>query len=56
MLQHLNQKDKAWRLIDSHAGAGAYLLHSEQTQKHAEYRQGLGLPKLGQSLDRKSVV
>ncbi len=41
VLQHLNQKDKAWRLIDSHAGAGAYLLHSEQTQKHAEYKQGL---------------
>ena len=41
VLRHLNLKDKAWRLIDSHAGAGAYLLHSEQTQKHAEYKQGL---------------
>ena len=39
VLRHLNLKDKAWRLIDSHAGAGAYLLHSEQTQKHAEYKR-----------------
>ena len=50
VLQHLNQKDKAWRLIDSHAGAGAYLLHSEQTQKHAEYRQGLAKLWQAQSL------
>jgi 23S rRNA (adenine2030-N6)-methyltransferase len=41
VLRHLNAKDKAWRLIDSHAGAGAYALHSEQTQQHAEYRQGI---------------
>ena len=41
VLRHLNQKDKAWRLVDSHAGAGAYTLHGEQTQKHAEYKRGI---------------
>ena len=41
VLRHMNAKDKAWRLVDTHAGAGAYLLHSEQAQKHAEYKQGM---------------
>jgi 23S rRNA (adenine2030-N6)-methyltransferase len=42
VLQHMNQKDKAWRLVDTHAGAGAYALHEPQAQKHAEYAQGIG--------------
>ncbi len=53
VLRHLNAKDKAWRLVDTHAGAGAYALHGEQAQKHAEYKQGIarlwqapGLPGL----------
>lgn len=41
VLRHLNTKDKAWRLVDSHAGAGGYALHGEQAQKHAEYKQGV---------------
>ena len=41
LLRHLNLKDKAWRLVDSHAGAGAYALHAEHAQKNAEYKQGL---------------
>ena len=41
VLRHMNAKDKSWRLVDTHAGAGAYLLHSEQAQKHAEYKQGM---------------
>ena len=41
VLQHLNTKDKAWRLVDTHAGAGAYALHAEQAQKKGEYRQGI---------------
>ena len=41
VLRHLNAKDKAWRLVDTHAGAGAYALHAEQAQKHAEYKQGI---------------
>ena len=41
VLQHLNAKHKAWRLIDSHAGAGGYALHGEQAQMKGEYRQGI---------------
>jgi 23S rRNA (adenine2030-N6)-methyltransferase len=41
LLQHLNAKDKAWRLLDTHAGAGAYALHAESAQKLGEYRQGV---------------
>ncbi len=47
VLRHMNAKDKPWRLVDTHAGAGAYALHSEQAQKHAEYR--LGITKLWQA-------
>jgi 23S rRNA (adenine2030-N6)-methyltransferase len=52
-LRHMNAKEKGWRLIDTHAGAGAYLLKNPQTQKHAEYEAGVqrmwiahGLPDL----------
>lgn len=41
VLHHMNQKDKTWRLVDTHAGAGAYALHAPQAQKHAEYEQGV---------------
>lgn len=41
VLHHMNQKDKTWRLVDTHAGAGAYALHAPQAQKHAEYQQGV---------------
>ena len=41
VLRHMNLKDKAWRLVDSHAGAGGYALHAEPAQKLAEYKQGV---------------
>ncbi|MBL8352467.1 MAG: 23S rRNA (adenine(2030)-N(6))-methyltransferase RlmJ [Burkholderiaceae bacterium] len=41
VLRHLNLKDKAWRLVDTHAGAGAYALQAAAAQKHGEYRQGI---------------
>lgn len=41
VLRHMNAKDKAWRMVDTHAGAGAYALQAEYAQKHAEYRQGI---------------
>ena len=41
LLQHLNSKDKGWRLVDTHAGAGAYALHADAAQKLGEYRQGI---------------
>jgi 23S rRNA (adenine2030-N6)-methyltransferase len=53
VLRHLNAKDKAWRLVDTHAGAGAYALKGDPAQKLGEYRQGIarlwqqpGLPPL----------
>jgi 23S rRNA (adenine2030-N6)-methyltransferase len=41
VLDHMNLKDKAWRLVDTHAGAGAYALTDAPAQKHAEYAQGV---------------
>jgi 23S rRNA (adenine2030-N6)-methyltransferase len=53
VLRHLNAKDKGWRLVDTHAGAGAYALGADAAQKLGEYRQGIarlwskqGLPPL----------
>jgi len=42
VLRHMNSKDKGWRLVDTHAGAGAYMLKNPQTQKLAEYEAGVG--------------
>lgn len=42
LLDHLNQKDKPWWYIDSHAGAGIYDLASEQARKNAEFDTGIG--------------
>jgi len=41
VLHHLNAKEKAWRLVDTHAGAGAYALQGDPAQKLGEYRQGI---------------
>jgi 23S rRNA (adenine2030-N6)-methyltransferase len=42
VLAHLNQKDKGWRYVDTHAGAGGYALGSGYAQTHAEYADGIG--------------
>lgn len=41
VLRYFNQKDKAYWYIDTHSGAGLYDLHSPQTQKLNEYRDGI---------------
>lgn len=41
VLQHLLQKDKGLRYIDTHAGAGGYSLHSAYARKTAEHEQGI---------------
>ena len=41
VLRHMNHKDKGWRLVDTHAGAGSYALLSPQAQKHAEHAGGV---------------
>jgi 23S rRNA (adenine2030-N6)-methyltransferase len=42
LLRHLNQKDKPYWIIDSHAGAGRYQLDSEHAAKNAEFGTGIG--------------
>ena len=42
LLQHLSQKDKGYRVIDTHAGAGAYSLGGRQAGLHREYEGGVG--------------
>ncbi|MFM8769817.1 MAG: 23S rRNA (adenine(2030)-N(6))-methyltransferase RlmJ [Rubrivivax sp.] len=42
VLRHMNLKDKGWRFVDTHAGAGGYSLHSTYAKKNGEYTQGVG--------------
>ena len=42
LVQYLKQKDKSFRVIDTHAGAGLYDLSSEAAQKTGEWRDGIG--------------
>jgi 23S rRNA (adenine2030-N6)-methyltransferase len=41
VLRYMVGKDKPFRYIDTHAGAGGYLLKGAQAQKTAEYREGI---------------
>ena len=41
VLRHLNLKDKGYRVVDTHAGAGGYSLHSAYARKRAEFEQGI---------------
>ena len=42
VLQHMNLKDKGYRVIDTHAGAGAYALGGRHAQLHREFDSGIG--------------
>ncbi|MBL8342240.1 MAG: 23S rRNA (adenine(2030)-N(6))-methyltransferase RlmJ [Rubrivivax sp.] len=42
LLTYLNEKDKGWRYVDTHAGAGGYALQGHYAQKHREHEQGIG--------------
>lgn len=42
VLGHLNAKPKAYRMVDTHAGAGGYSLESRYARQKAEYEQGVG--------------
>jgi 23S rRNA (adenine2030-N6)-methyltransferase len=42
VLRYMNQKDKPYRLIDTHAGAGGYSLEGRFAQKKGEFEQGIG--------------
>lgn len=41
-LAHFNTKDKGWRYVDTHAGAGGYSLEGDYANKRAEFRHGIG--------------
>lgn len=41
VLRHMAAKDKPYRLIDTHAGGGAYALASPEAQKKGEYLNGV---------------
>lgn len=40
-LSYMTQKEKPLRVIDTHAGAGGYLLNSEQARKNREFDTGI---------------
>ena len=42
LLEYMNQKDKPWWYIDSHAGAGMYDLRGDYARKTAEAEGGIG--------------
>ncbi len=42
LLQYLNQKDKSYWMIDTHAGAGLYALDQAYATKNAEFADGVG--------------
>jgi 23S rRNA (adenine2030-N6)-methyltransferase len=42
VLRHLAGKDKGFRFVDTHAGAGGYSLLGRYAQKNAEYERGIG--------------
>jgi len=42
VLDHLNQKDKPYWVIDTHAGAGGYRFDAGRAKTHAEWMGGIG--------------
>jgi len=41
VLRYMNGKDKPYRLVDTHAGAGGYSLEGRYAQKKGEFEQGI---------------
>lgn len=42
LVVYMQQKDKAFRVLDTHAGIGIYDLSSEEAQKTGEWQDGIG--------------
>ena len=42
LVEYLKLKDKAFRVVDTHAGTGLYDLSSEEAQKTGEWLEGIG--------------
>ena len=41
VLEYMNQKEKGWRYVDTHAGAGGYSLEGEYAKKRGEFEMGI---------------
>lgn len=41
VLRHMNLKDKGWRYVDTHAGAGGYSLEGDYAKKRGEFEHGI---------------
>ena len=41
VLRHLNAKEKGWRYVDTHGGAGGYSLEGRYAKKKGEFEQGI---------------
>src|SRR3954454_19313922 len=41
VLRYMNLKDKPYRLVDTHAGAGGYSLQSRYAKRKGEFEQGI---------------
>ena len=54
LLRHMNLKDKGYRIVDTHAGAGGYSLKSEYANKRGEYHDGI--ERLWQRADLPAAV
>ncbi|MGX5849993.1 23S rRNA (adenine(2030)-N(6))-methyltransferase RlmJ [Mesorhizobium sp. PL10] len=55
LLDYLKQKDKAFRVIDTHAGIGRYDLSSTEAQKTGEWQGGIGR-LIGAPLDKSAAA
>lgn len=42
LIRYMQNKDRAFRVLDTHAGIGLYDLSSEEAQKTGEWRDGIG--------------
>ncbi|MDD9330542.1 MAG: 23S rRNA (adenine(2030)-N(6))-methyltransferase RlmJ, partial [Bartonella sp.] len=42
IIEYLKRKEKAFRVIDTHAGIGLYDLSSVEAHKTGEWREGIG--------------
>ena len=54
VLEHLNAKPKAYRFVDTHAGAGGYSLEGRYAQKNGEFERGVGRLWTRDDLPRRS--
>jgi 23S rRNA (adenine2030-N6)-methyltransferase len=54
VLRHLGSKDKGYRFVDTHGGAGGYSLLGRYATKNGEYERGIGLLWTRDDLPRRS--